>query len=343
LKIFGNLIRHKHSPKRHVTSERHGLKVVGSGQGAVILAIGGGKGGVGKSMVASNMALMLAERSYRTLLVDVDLGAANLHSFLGMEGSKLSLSSYLKGEIDDFDRLITPTAVEGLDIVTGAKDSLDVADMATENLLRLQKALNGKDYDYILLDLGPGTSANVLDILFFSDYIIIITTPDPTSVENTYRYLKALVLRRIKASITEGPLKSVLHNILKGAESGKIKTIAELITLLRRAEKTSGEFVGQLMGKTKLSLLMNQTRCDEDREAGMKIEALCCDNLGMSIRYLGDIPYDEAVVESIRKRKPLSLNFKGTEVCTALERLVGSIIDETMIKPEREAALPVNN
>jgi len=305
---------------------------VDSGQGALILAVGGGKGGVGKSMVASNIALMLAERSYRTLLVDVDLGAANLHSFLGMEGSKLSLSSYLKGEIDDFERLITPTAVDGLDIVTGARDSLDVADMEGENLLRLQKALYGMNYDYILLDLGPGTSANVLDILFFSDYVIIITTPDPTSVENTYRYLKALVLRRVKASLTEGPLKGVLHNILKGVDSGKIKTIAELITRLRRAENTNGEFVGQLMGKTKISLVMNQTRRDEDRDAGLKIEALCKDNLGISIRYLGDIPYDEAVVESIRKRKPLSLNFKSTDVCTALERLVGTIIDKTIDK-----------
>ncbi len=312
-----------------MASDCNGLNAAGSGQGVVILAVGGGKGGVGKSMVASNMALMLAQRSYRTLLVDVDLGAANLHSFLGMEGSKLSLSSYLKGETDDFERLITPTLVEGLDIVTGARDSLDVADMKGENLLRLEKALYEIDYDYILLDLGPGTSANVLDILFFSDYVIIITTPDPTSVENTYRYLKAMVLRRIKASLMDGPLKDILHHILKGVDSGKIKTIAEIITRLRRAEKTTGEFVGQLMGETRLSIIMNQTKCEEDREAGQKIEELCYDNIGMSIRYLGDIPYDEAVIKSIRMKKPLALNFKDTDVCKALGRIVGSVIDET--------------
>jgi len=328
LKVFGNLIRRTRKAKNPEASNRHELKIVNSGPGAVILAVGGGKGGVGKSMITSNFGIMCAQRSYRTLLVDVDLGAANLHSFLGIKGSKLSLSSYLKSEIDDFSRLIKPTGVEGLDIVTGAMDSLDVPDMGRDNLLRLQDALYGIDYDYILLDLGPGTSCNVLDLLFFADEAVMITTPDPMSVENTYRYLKAIILRRIKTSLAGGPLQDILRNILKGEGSEKIRTIADIINRIRRQEKTGGELLKQLMGTTNLALIINQTRYDEDREVGMKMAALCSDNMGLNITHVGNIPYDEVVVRSVQHRKPLSLYFKETDVCSSLEGCVDYLINK---------------
>lgn len=329
MKIFSKLKRRRAKAENPETRDRHGLKIVGSDPGAVIVAVGGGKGGVGKSMVTANLGIMLAQHSCSTLLVDVDLGAANLHSFLGMDGSRLSLSSFLKGEVDDFGRLIRPTEVEGLDIVTAAMDSLDVADLEGDSLARLQEVFYTLDYDYIVLDLGPGTSANVLDMLFCADHAIIITTPDPMSVENTYRYLKAYVLRRIKASLAGGSMSNVLQNVLKDVGSEKIRTVADIILQLRRKEKVGGEYVGELMGNTNLSLLMNQTRSNEDCEAGSKIVALCDDNLGMKISHIGNIPCDEAVVESVVQRKPLSLNFKGTDVYAALEQCVDSLQTKT--------------
>ncbi len=309
---------------------RQTLRVVDPGHEAVVMAVGGGKGGVGKSMVTSNLAVVLALRSYRTLLVDGDLGAANLHSFLGIEGSRLSLSSYLKGEIDDFRSLVRPSMiVEGLDIVTGARDSLDVADISSESVARLRSALQGMGYDYILLDLGPGTSANVLDMLFFADNAVILASPDPMAVENTYRYLKALILRRVKASLRGGALKEVLTGILKGPEGAQIRTVADIIALLRRAERVEGEYLGQLFGATRLSLIMNQLRRNEDSDAGSKIEALCADSLGLKVSHIGNIPYDDVVVDSVVQRKPVSIHFKGTKVCTAIEQCADVLIEKT--------------
>ncbi len=125
-----------------------------------IWAVGGGKGGVGKSLVAANMGILLAKRGKRVVLVDVDLGAANLHTFLGMDAPDDTLSHFLKGEVRDIRRLVKKTGVENLEIISGAKDSLDVVDFGAASVKRLKDALSALGRDYVLLDIGPGTSAN---------------------------------------------------------------------------------------------------------------------------------------------------------------------------------------
>src|SRR3972149_390061 len=155
-----------------------------------IWAIGGGKGGVGKSLITCNFWVLLSRIGKKVLLIDGDVGAANLHTLLGSDGGRLTLSSFIKGEITDIRSLIHKTSIPRLDLISGAKDIPDVADLGGAWIERLKKALNSLEYEYILLDLGPGTSSGIL-----------VTTPDPTSVENSYRFLKSIFLRQIKRAI----------------------------------------------------------------------------------------------------------------------------------------------
>jgi Mrp family chromosome partitioning ATPase len=105
-----------------------------------IWAVGGGKGGVGKSLVTSNLGILLTRAGNKALLVDADLGTANLHTFVKAEQTTLSLSKFLfTGEPSDIQHLISKTSIPNLDLISGAKDSLDVADLNGNKIMRLHR------------------------------------------------------------------------------------------------------------------------------------------------------------------------------------------------------------
>ncbi|HHL40392.1 MAG TPA: MinD/ParA family protein [Deltaproteobacteria bacterium] len=284
-----------------------------------IWAVGGGKGGVGKSFIASSLGLLLARDGARVLLVDADLGASNLHTFLGMNAARQTLSNFLKGRVSDIRELVTATGYENLDIVCGARDSLDVADMGGPRLGRLERALHGLDYDNIILDIGPGTSSNMLDMFLFAGLGILVTTPEPTSIENTYRYLKCLFARQIRR-ITESEedlrLKSLLRSVFN---SRSARTIADIFVELRRMDPGGEEMVRGMMAETRISLLVNQARRDKDGDIGRLMQTACYNYFGMDVGYAGHVSYEGIVSDAVRARKPFVIGYPGSETAAALQ------------------------
>lgn len=275
---------------------------------AQVWAIGGGKGGVGKSLLTVNLGVLLTRLGKKVLLIDADLGAANLHTLIGVEGSKTSLSSFLKGEVRDLGPTLIKTRIPELDLISGANDSLDVADVKTEGILRLRSALKGLEYDYVLLDIGPGTSANMLDLFLMADEGIMVCTPEPTAIENTYRFLKCLFLRRIKNIINSqenGQFKGLLVRMFSGNWSGKIKTVSDIIAQLKAAAPLEGDLFRDLMGKTQVSFIINKVKKAEDKDIGPSMETACRGYFGIRVAHLGDVTEDDAVGESICSKMPL--------------------------------------
>ncbi len=297
-----------------------------------VLAIGGGKGGVGKSLIASNMGAMLARRGRKVIMVDVDLGAANLHTFFGLAGSKLSFSSFLKSEVTDIRKVISETNIPNLDIISGARDSLDVADMGGVKSLR--RELKSLKYDYVILDVGPGTGSSILDLFLMADHGILVTTPEPTSTENMYRFLKCLFLHRIKKIINsqnDTGLKNFLIKVLKSSPHQKVKTVSDILGQLKALDPSRGEILSRLLGDTAISIIMNQTR-PADKHMGPNIKKACFDYFGVPIGYLGDIAFDNAVSDSIRKRTPLAVydsrSAAASDMEASLDRLLEVVGDE---------------
>ena len=163
-----------------------------------IWAIGGGKGGVGKSMVTANLSICLSLMGYKVVAIDLDLGGANLHTCLGVPVPDLTLSDYLSKKVRTMSELQTKTPIKNLTIISGAQDDMGIANLRQMQKAKILNKLGTLNADYILLDLGAGTNLNTLDFFISADQGILIALPEPTSIENTYRFIKSVYHRKLK-------------------------------------------------------------------------------------------------------------------------------------------------
>lgn len=293
-----------------------------------IWAIGGGKGGVGKTLLSANLGVLLANKGHRVLSIDADLGAANLHTMFALEGSRLSLSSFLKGQVADIRNMISPTGIDGLDIISGARDSLDIADAGTAAISRLEDALLELDYDYVLLDIAPGTSSNMLEFFLMSDAGLLVTTPEPTSIENTYRFLKCLFLKRIKHLINSGDSAELKEKLRKALDRNpRINTVADIVASIRQVDPERGVMLKEIMGRTCVNLVINKVRLPQDSTVGPQMEKACRAYFGIDISHLGDICSDSTVEDSIRLKKPLAAHFPQSPSTLAIAGCCMKLLD----------------
>src|SRR5512136_2207425 len=99
---------------------------------AQIWPIGGGKGGTGKSFLTGNLGILLARQRFRTVLIDADLGAANLHTVLGLDCPEKCLSDFLSKGSTTLQETVVETPISNLYMISGARNKLDVANLAHE-------------------------------------------------------------------------------------------------------------------------------------------------------------------------------------------------------------------
>ena len=157
-----------------------------------IITITSGKGGVGKSSLTVNLGLALVKAGKRVLLFDADLGLANINVLMGII-PKYNLYHLMKGSKKMSEVIVH--SPEGLDIIPGASGYSSLADMSRkerEVILEGLEELNR--YDIVLVDTGAGISANVVDFTLPADKILVVTTPEPTSITDAYGIIKSIVL-----------------------------------------------------------------------------------------------------------------------------------------------------
>ena len=146
-----------------------------------IWAIGGGKGGTGKTFVTSSMGTYLARKGKRIVLIDVDIGGANLHSFLGISRPKKSLSYFFEKGVP-LSKLALRTGIGNMYLITG-----DIHSLASDNIkftqkLKLFRHILKLNKQYVLIDLGGGSNNNTIDTFLIADKKIA-----PMRVINNHR------------------------------------------------------------------------------------------------------------------------------------------------------------
>src|SRR6188474_529607 len=163
-----------------------------------VVAIGGGKGGVGKSLVAANVGIFLATLGKRVILIDAAFGSANLHIFAGVPRPSRTLSEALAESGPRLAELPVATHVPGVKLIGGVYDPPWVAEPEPAHIQRVVGQLAELPADWVVIDLGPGIAPATLELFLAADVQIIVAVPDPTSIELMHRFTKAAFLRSLE-------------------------------------------------------------------------------------------------------------------------------------------------
>jgi flagellar biosynthesis protein FlhG len=288
-----------------------------------IVAFGGGKGGIGKSLVAANIGIALARSGQRVLLVDADLGGANLHTCLGVAQPGATLSDFVLRGIP-LAQLAVPTGIERLSLVSGALDSLDAANPRAQVRARLLAELKTQEVDYLLLDLGAGTSVHTLDFFLLADHGVLVLLPEPTSVENAYRFLKASLFRRLQQLAQELGVARLAEGALGSRESA-MRTPADVVAHVRSTDATAADALAAALQTYRVKLVVNQVRAPADESVGPAVASAWKKFFGLDMDYLGGIPYDDAAWRAVRRRRPLLLDGPDSAAARQLTLVAGRL------------------
>jgi flagellar biosynthesis protein FlhG len=267
-----------------------------------VISIGGGKGGIGKSLISANLGIELARRGKRVVLVDVDLGGANLHTTLGIDLPRRTLSDFIERKVARIEDVVTPTGIENLGLVSGALDHLDAANPRYAQKMRLLRHVQQMDVDYVVLDLGAGTHSNVLDFFLVSDHGVLVLVPEPTAVENAYRFVKAAFWRRLRNVAQVYGYDPLLRSVM---ESGSFKSPVDLVASFSERDPDAGRNLARHLAGFRPRLVVNQARTQQDADIGHAVVAAWRKYFGLEMDFLGTISYDDEMWRAVRARRPL--------------------------------------
>jgi len=191
-----------------------------------VIAITSGKGGVGKTNIAVNLAIALRNRGHRVLVIDADLGMANVDILLGATSRK-HLLDLIRPEVSLEDVIVeTQHGLQYISGGSGIEKALEY-DHAEKVLLQQKLADCAARADIILVDTGAGLGRNVMDFILAADEVLLVTTPEPTSLTDAYAVMKAYSIYASQKN-----LRLIINRVYEVKESREVAQ-----KLQRAAEK----------------------------------------------------------------------------------------------------------
>ena len=273
-----------------------------------ILAVGGGKGGAGKSVFSTIMAFWLARIGHRTVLMDVDLGGANLHTLLGIKSPDRTLNDFITRKFGELEDICIDTSEKNLRLISGASDVLSLANPHFSQKIKLMTHLSRLDADYVVLDLGAGTSFNVLDFFLVAHKKLIVLTPEPTSIQNAYIFVRNAVYRKLSRLSSKNPSLQALSKIAMDPKNVlKIRTIKELFQFIEESDKTNIiEVLKKEIGDMHLGVVTNKVRNEKEENAGRIVQIVAEKYLTIPSTDLGCVSYDSHIHTMVSNMIPLT-------------------------------------
>jgi len=295
-----------------------------------IISVGGGKGGVGKSIVAGNLAVAMAQMGKRVVLADLDLGTANQHLLLGVDTPRPGISMLLDKTVEDVRDSLTETSIENLWLLAGTGATIGAANITYNEKVKILRRLRMLDADVVVIDVGAGVGFNALDFFELGAQRLIVTTPQVTSIHDAYSFMKGVVLRTLHHHSKGREEASFLDAADKTAEGEKV------IDVLAKLRKTHPEFAERVFYVLKnfgAYLVGNQVL--DPKQAGIfhAVSKMMEDFLGVTVPILGWCKHSTQVHDSVNSRTPLVTN-RNSDNAIALREMAETLLLEDVVMEE---------
>jgi len=290
-----------------------------------IWAIGGGKGGTGKSFLISSIGNCLARRNKRVILIDADFGGANLHTFLGIARPRQSLTDFLEKKVPLAD-LVVDSGISNMGLLIGTIHSLASDSMKYTQKLKLFRHIKGLDADYVLIDLGSGANFNTLDTFLLAEKKIIVILPEITAIENSYYFLKNAFFRNLMATLGDHGFKEVFKEIWKEREKHHIGNLNELIEYLRSVSPELEKVIEQELSSFRAHIILNRITAGEEVVIGRSVKSICKKYFSVEAKYAGYVEHDPMVPKCINKRRPFMQACPASRCASEIGRVTENLL-----------------
>lgn len=271
----------------------------------IIWAVGGGKGGTGKTFIASQLGTMLAELGHRTVIIDCDFGGANLHNFFGLTKPSKSLQQFFDAHAP-LDSLILETQHPNLFLIAGDNFGLSSSSIQHSQKLKFFRQLRQMKMDIIILDVGAGVNHLTLDVFLNAQRMITVCVPEVTSVENLFLFIKHLYSRRLQALFKDTPLRDKAKELWGKRTQLGLHTLPELIRALREMAGPHSNLVSEALKPFPVSIVLNKVRNATELKEGFTVKSLCLKYLGVDARFSGYLSYDYQFRKNLQMTRALA-------------------------------------
>lgn len=287
---------------------------------ALIISIASGKGGVGKSVVAANLALVLARKGKQVVLADLDIGGADAHVLFGLLHPTHTLTDFLNRQVERLDDVAQPLPIHSsLRIIPGTGDTLATANMSYSQKKRLIRSFQEIRADAIIVDIGAGTSYHALDFFLMADHHVVVATPDPTSVLDLYRFIKLAAIRRVLSMFLT---RKVMAECLANRDYSSVE---EVLEVAGKTDESGRTIAASTLRAFQPALVLNRV----SRHARVNVpqlQKLLKEYVGGELLLLGQVPEDSAMEQAVRAYVPVVQHAPSSPSAMALNKTAETLI-----------------
>ena len=269
-----------------------------SGAGRII-AVGGAKGGIGKSILTANMGLLMAKAGLKTVVVDLDLGGSDLHIYLGEKViPPVTLNDYLNRKHANLEDVVLRRPNKPM-LIAGNSSEVGSANIPFMRKKKLLDNLRKLGADYIILDLGGGTDYNTLDFFLAADTGIVMTTLDQPAYIEAYAFIKTALQRKLRGLFMADStficrdnfqLKEIVYTCTEAADKNHPRTIEDLLMSVHKNQPLSLPLIADEVLGFSPYLVVN--RCFDPHAAARVVSNLgsvALKRLSINLTHLGSV------------------------------------------------------
>ncbi len=291
-----------------------------------IITVGGGKGGIGKSIMCTNLAVGMALSGQKVVLMDGDFGASNLHALLGISHPPYGFQDLFSNSRLDPESLLIETGIDNLKFISSAGDNPGSANIDPERVQTIISFLKQLKAHTVLLDLGPGTSFNVLDFFNVHDQCIVMSTPEMTSVMKTFSFVRAALFRKISLHLRDAPeLQRLVDHSHPSQADVETCTINILRENIEKVDGSQTEEVEKIIRSFKPEVIINRVRNKKDLQTGDNLINLVKKFLDVDPKYLGHVIESDQVRDSVEEMVPFLIKDPQSTPSKNLQEIIGEL------------------
>jgi flagellar biosynthesis protein FlhG len=292
------------------------------------ISIAGGKGGIGKSSFTANLGLAFAQTGKRVVLLDADIGGANLHTMVGVSRPTKTLSNFFNDPAVTLESVVVPTPYPNLRLLSSADDLLSVVSPNYRAQQRLYKEIQSLHADLFMIDIAAGTDRRAIDFFTIAPIGIIIVELVPTSLENAFLFIKNLLMRYLlRVFYRDMGMRQTIQKLLDTTTTGHTLTLNELLDRVAQDEPDKIESFRKYFTARnyRMCMVVNSVRNLAQLPAVEKFAKIVKRYLDINLQIIGTLPYESLMDEAIGKRMPFVARYPDSGYMQSVQQIMKNL------------------